>query len=681
MAEILHFSPHLHWPAKQNLEAFVNVCRSQLTVFGPDLAFDEDVWDVTKYINLKGKRSKTKLRFTLWGEGKRGRGCPMPEPFKSFAKSYIRYQQGLRPSKSLETRLAALRALYVALSEKGDKPDPTTLHSFHFNRAAQLISERISKSSSYQYGVQLQLISEMMVSSGLLQNPNTWRSHIQRSVGCEKVGAEFDAIRLARLPSPTALSALASIFNIATEPSDILITSIIAILCAAPERINEVVRLAVDSEIIQRKAAGSGEVYGLRWFPSKGAAPHVKWVVPSMENVVKKAILNIKRISASARDLAEWYEINPGKIFLPEELEYLRNRKYLTKDELACVLFCKPVARAVINNWCSSHKLVTWGVGNKICVLFEDIERVVLGMLPLGFPIADRDHGLKYSGMLCLVRLNGLHSTRAKYRCMFMRLGVADVNIRISAKSHLSKSIFEKYGFREPDGSPISVSTHKFRHYLNTLAQFGGLSQIDIALWSGRARVSENTVYDHVSNRDVLELVRAAVGDSEKPKGPLARLRHSDLIDRNEFTKLNIPTAHSTDFGYCVHDFSLLPCQAHQDCLNCREHLCVKGDPEKERRIKILIHETQDLLLKAEQAESEKLAGAHRWVEHQKHTLQRAEQLIQILEDPVLPQGSVIRMSTPVMPSRLAMAMRERQSLIRFEPDSSPNANRQRRRS
>lgn len=681
MVDILHFSPCLGWPAEQNMNSFIDVCRQQLKVFGDELSFDDDVWDITEYINLKGNRGRHRLIFSLWGKRKSERGAPMPEPFKSFSKAYLRYQQGLRPSKSVTTRLAALRALCAALLEEGANPDPTQLTPFHFNRATQLIHERLSSTSSYQYGVQLELVSELMVAAGLLRCPDIWRSHIKRNEGCEKVGAEFDARRLARLPSPAALSALASIFNIATDSSDVIVASVMAILCAAPERVNEVLRLATDSEVLQQDPAQGRELYGLRWFPSKGAAPQVKWVINSMAVVVQRAILNMRKISAPARRMAEWYDANPTKLFLPDELEYLRQKEYLTKDELVEVLFDEPVARTVPDIWCDSNQVASYKVGGRFCVRFDAVERVVLGMLPIGFPISDRDHGLRFSRMLFLVRRNELHSSRVTYRCMFMRLGTCDINVRLSGKSHLSKSIFEKHKFREPDGGYISTSTHKIRHYLNTMAQIGGMSQLDIALWSGRARVSENNGYDHVSDRDVLEMVRAAVGEPDRAKGPLARLRGAQLIDRRDFAKLKVPTAHTTDYGYCIHDFSLLPCQAHQDCLNCDEHVCVKGDSEKERRLKLLIDETRDLLSKAERAQHEQLAGAGRWVQHQKRTIERAEKLLDILESPAVLAGAVISIGSPAMPSRLAMAVQERQRRIQFAPRLSVGSDRRSRRS
>ena len=114
------------------------------------------------------------------------------------------------------------------------------------------------------------------------------------------------------------------------------------------------------------------------------------------------------------------------------------------------------------------------------------------------------------------------------------------------------------------------------------MIRLGGLSQLDIAKWSGRKDVSQNKVYDHQSDRDIVALVRETVGDELRMFGPLAKMHETAMIPRDEFASLKIQTAHTTEFGYCIHDFSMLPCQIHGDCLNCDEQVCIKGDAYKE---------------------------------------------------------------------------------------------------
>ena len=72
--------------------------------------------------------------------GREKKSDPMAEPFKSFAKAHIRYQQGLRPTKQHYHRMAALRVLEQILREAQGKSlaDPTAITADLLNQAAEL---------------------------------------------------------------------------------------------------------------------------------------------------------------------------------------------------------------------------------------------------------------------------------------------------------------------------------------------------------------------------------------------------------------------------------------------------------------------------------------------------------------------------------------------------------------
>jgi hypothetical protein len=48
MAELIIFQPRAELDAVQNLRGFIDSCRNELTVFGANLPFDENVWDITQ---------------------------------------------------------------------------------------------------------------------------------------------------------------------------------------------------------------------------------------------------------------------------------------------------------------------------------------------------------------------------------------------------------------------------------------------------------------------------------------------------------------------------------------------------------------------------------------------------------------------------------------------------------
>lgn len=136
MADLVTFVPQADCDAQANLAAFIDLCRTRLTVFGQSLDFEADSWDVSDTIKLAGKSKALRLVFVNVGKGNKPVRVTMREPFKSFAKSYMRYQHGVNPTRGVSTRMAALRALEVALLEIGTA-DPTHVNSHVLNRAVQ----------------------------------------------------------------------------------------------------------------------------------------------------------------------------------------------------------------------------------------------------------------------------------------------------------------------------------------------------------------------------------------------------------------------------------------------------------------------------------------------------------------------------------------------------------------
>jgi len=128
---------------------------------------------------------------------------------------------------------------------------------------------------------------------------------------------------------------------------------------------------------------------------------------------------------------------------------------------------------------------------------FKDLQVALLKLMPRSFPVFDHRTGLKFSEALCVIRMNELIPSRSTHHSVLQRINLVHVNAFLGAgvKSRKS-SLFKRYGFTEPDGTDIVLTSHALRHWLNTLAQKGGLSQIDTACWSGRKSVSQNQTYN-----------------------------------------------------------------------------------------------------------------------------------------------------------------------------------------
>lgn len=668
---VILFKPRAEQAAEDNLRDFITHAKDSLTAFGSELIFDADSWDVTNFVELKRRNSCSSIRFHGFPSGRGQRdSCCLPQPYKDFAKAYCRYDYTLCPFTTISSRLAALRALAVALEETEDCVTPIKADLEHFNRACAILNERYQTSAAYFAGVELKRISQFLVEHQLCTVPIQWHNPLRAptNVG-RRVGPEFDASRQARLPSSASLEAIAEIFQAAEKPGDIFTSCVCALLASAPSRINEALSISNQCEVEEFDQITNQHLYGLRWRPSKGGKAQVKWVVQSMASVAREAVSKLRSISTPARDVARWYEQHPDAIYLPAELQALRERTLISSEEVSVIVFLTPPPKGNHAKrgarWCGTNGVVEHipydpQQKNAPRFLFADVERVIISMLPVNFPMADQKNNLKYSEALCLTRLNELKDEWSTYRGVVVLPDTSCVQNQLSGTRTVI-SVFDRFGYREPDGSQMKITTHQFRHFLNTVAQMGGLSQLDIAKWSGRAKVGQNRCYDHQSDRDVLALARSALGDPEKSAGHIASIPASSLIARDQFAALKIVTAHTTDLGYCLHDFSMLPCQLYRDCLNCDEHVCIKGDVVREQAIRKHRQEAQVLLAKALEALGEEAFGANRWVEHQTLTLKRLDELCAIFDDSSVAANAIIQPRGVVPASRLEQLLAHHQ--------------------
>src|SRR5450759_3156952 len=116
MADIFQFVPRAELDASENLRGFIEGCKDYLTVFGDDLDWKSNAWDVTEYVSRGGRKGRLAFVFTDSDTaGDKGETKPMSQPFFDFAKAYMRHQHAMKPTKSFGGRLVALRALEKVL--------------------------------------------------------------------------------------------------------------------------------------------------------------------------------------------------------------------------------------------------------------------------------------------------------------------------------------------------------------------------------------------------------------------------------------------------------------------------------------------------------------------------------------------------------------------------------------
>lgn len=134
-----------------------------------------------------------------------------------------------------------------------------------------------------------------------------------------------------------------------------------------------------------------------------------------MAPVVAEAIAKIRNLTADARRIAQWYEINPERLYLPQNFEYLRSQELLTLDEIQRAILLEEGASSFARLWCSANNVLLNKRGNRVYARFADVERAAIALLPAGFPLLNAEVNLKFSEALIVVRRNELHSAKVHF--------------------------------------------------------------------------------------------------------------------------------------------------------------------------------------------------------------------------------------------------------------------------
>jgi hypothetical protein len=629
--------------------------------------FEKSIWEVAGF---KGKNGRNRVIFCTLDAARECVAVPLLcEEFIDFAKAMVLELNQRRPVVSHGQRITALRCLEAALKNNGKGGRPTAVDKEVLDAAVEVATEHYSSGVAYRVAGQLELIAEMMVARGIASMRSPWNHGLKKpaDVG-SRISKEALKARQEKLPSRAALKALGAIYRDSIGAPDVLVSSALAIMLCAPERINEVVRLERNCMVL-----GEGEYsgfLGIRWKGSKNFADSIKWLPSEMTDVARGALLNLHRITEFGHRISSWYTEHPDELYLSEDVIQLRGKDILSLAEIRQVLWGDGASVDAAYLWATvTHNLKKQQiVGGRVGFLFRDVEAAVLSMLPKSFPYVPGDSGLLLCESLFVARANEMHSGKATYQCMFKAVDQNMITSAFCGNPGRPTSIFERFGFREDDGSSIKLKSHSLRHYLNMLAQTGGMSSAEIALFSGRKDVRQNRAYDHMTSCEVQAPISEAMhGGLNSELDPSEKMRH--LFLRPEFRGIGVPAAHTTEYGWCHHNFASEPCQMYRDCINCEEHECIKGESHKLDNLRKLKDETELLLNRARDALKDEAYGADLWVAHQAKTLDRVVALLEVMENPMVPLGSRIRLSssnTPLiataahMPLKIARRPRKR---------------------
>ncbi|MBD3612484.1 MAG: integrase [Hydrogenovibrio crunogenus] len=659
MPSVIQFIPRAERDASKNLEDFISTCKRQLTVFGADLNWSDWKWPKAANFTKVGVKSRSVNPDS---------DLLAPE-FMDFAKAYFRYQQGHKPTVA-KNEMRALRTIEQALLEHNGSADISKISISVLDEAVVVARQSYEKMASYHAGREIERLAKFVSDKNLVpEKLDSWKNPIKRANDRVNTGQKAKSDREKKLPSSDVLEAMAEIFaSNPDNPRDIFTSSVFAMLMCAPSRIAEILLLPVDCEVEEKDSQGDIQ-YGWRFYSGKGFGGDIKWIPKVMVPIAKEAIARIKSLTAPARDLAKWIEDHPRSFYPHTGCPKVDSVAKLTAIEAAIALGFVARDKASAQTSLAGMKLKSNDYSYSLDELWNDY---VMLRQPDSFPWLSKEQDIKYSNALFCMTKNLLHEQRGNSPVILWaptnNVFNNDLSPRESLKRQTHQSIFDRYGYKDAQGNRLKATSHQMRHLLSTIAERGGMAQDELAKWAGRADAKQNRVYNQMSEFEMV--VRAEQFDPSKSLfGPVGEAKKHIPVTIQEFNTLEKGTAHVTEYGFCVHDYTISPCDKYRDCLNCAEQVCVKGEDEKLLRIKAQLAEVEEQFKASETAINEGLAGADRWHEYHQHTFTHLKQLVEILEDHNVPDGALIKLSNDKSFSQTNRVLRNKHGENKLKQD------------
>lgn len=654
-ANVVQFVPRADVDARENLAEFIRTAREDLTAFGDGSAWASDRWRQGKTGAVFATKTKPLGTYAF---------TPMADPFKQFAKAYVRYEYSHRPVVSVAFWIQALRCIEAALLQVHGCAEVGLLNLATMDVSAEKCKEFYrSEDVWHKTGLQLARIFDFCREHGLVRVLPPWRSPFPKpTILTEDLGEAGQTHRESKLPSNASMLALADLFCEANDKESKFYSSIMALLMVAPGRISEVLCLPADCVGFEADERGEQQMY-LRWWAAKGKGFTKKWIIPAMREVVSEAVRRLTEIGAPARSAAKFAFDHP-EAFLGHERDSGASNgsgdAALSPEEFCDAMTLDPKSavrhRGGRLTWSALTYHTKW-IAELVAAgpltyrrLAEYIHETYCGP---HWPFIDSRLTVHAWDALCLHRENEFHRDFS-VKPFSWRLPTAnDVNSRFQPAHGLS--LFERHGIRHPDGAPIKITSHQVRHWLSTMSARAGMDDYTLAQWAGRARIADNRHYDHRTPEEKVGEARSLLFPN-KPN-LLTRFQGRQPVTYLELGVDRLGVAKPTLYGLCVHDYSMTPCTKVRQCMTCRQHVCIKGDFVTWDRIMHLEQQLQVALNRAEEAHQTGAFGADRWVDHFKWELAHTRTMRIMLERPDIPDGTPLRIPDAHDPSPVQRAM------------------------
>lgn len=654
MSEIIQFRPRAEVTAEQNLSEYIEFAK-QYTLIDD---WEADTWDLTSICGSKNLKKRCVVNFQS-----NRKTQPITPSFLEGVKAL--YSELIRRKKPKEFRrqLNVLKMIEQVLLDLNRPVCISQIDAIVLDEWAMQASKGYK--DPWNLGREVQSWVDNFINPGrLTPTPIQWKSPFayKQPKRRDRLGKQHEEIEGGKLPNINSIIAIAEVANESKDEIDQMVCSFVKLAMFAPSRISEILTLPLDC--ITEAQADSGTLMGIKWRPVKGGQVITKFAVSeTAEEMARAAIKQLTTIGEHVRSVAAWYEKKPDKIYLPPELEHLRGKpvtwyefsQIIGRDKHSKIKAASMVEKYGINPVGTTRDTTRWPKESNRSKYnnlysFDDIEQWILKRIP--DLVIDSGTGLTLQNALFCIPVNYLRPGALTLHNIPDIVSISQIDHQLGNNPN-GRTIFSRNNKLAPSGEPWKLTSHQFRHLLNTLAQSKYLNQSLIAFWSGRKSVKQNDWYNHLEQDAFIEAYTKLsaqtpdIGVEGPIKAKAESIAKENMISYREALSSEIKSIHITRYGICRHDWALTPCPKDKDCINCGDHLFMKGEEKhlNEAIYQLELHEKA--VHSAKQALDDNRPGAKRWLENNEPKLFRWKLAVEKLTDSSIPDRTLISLPPP----------------------------------
>lgn len=640
MSNIYYFTPRKELLAHENLKAFIAFSKNILSTWSEldGFSWEDQRWKTTygtvRFVNEENcslHHSRIPLPHQL-----------MHPAVTEIAKAYIRYQHHLAPHRNIAREHTAFRALDYVLRHDMEIPDITKISQGHFDKTVKILSRL--KAVSFLANELLRILKNLADYGIVTTRVHHWTHPYVGDLSYDsKNGANApQSVKDKKVPHQDALLAIGDVFsrgyNSLLEDSDTLITSITAVLLGAPMRIGEVIRFRTDCLASEKDKNGKAQYYLKYWVPKTNEYAR-KPIPEAMAPCVIEAIRRLTEITEEGRRLARHMETRPADFYRHAECPAVPADQILTREQVAQALgfASRKTVESYIHKTTGSHSLTGFTLESLWKIIMKDHHKYN-PHFPYQEPVAGaKVLPLKMSESLLCTRRRQFSVTQRASPVLLAAFNDGYYAKRLNAMEYKKKSrpmcFFTRHGF-----SAIKLRSHSIRHMLNRMAKQSGLSVDVITAWSNRSSFQQTFTY--LDN----DQGKAASAAASLMEIEIEQIPKDPIIEAEADIYVGGPI-HRSRYGLCRRSWRIGPCNKFADCLNCSELLMCKGD----KIAASIIAEDRENLVRTSTAAQEAIQrgerSATRWLKLAQTQVKRLTQLLGVLHDPKIEDGTPIEIT------------------------------------